>query len=231
MGKILALACVVAVLAYAPVSGDGQTFPSVPPVMMRNSAKVRCAHGQGSGTFIGPREVLTALHVIQSENDEGVKQFEAMIEVEIRRIVRGLPVTMWLPCTVKRHDANYDLAILEVDTDLPSRAPVAASMPEPGAAVFIVGCPVGANVTPSLGFLATAGGLGPDSAPWLAETSANSFLGNSGGGVWNANTGELIGVLVQFRGARTAFGGFMAAPNGSLFVPIAHVRTLMAGKP
>lgn len=186
--------------------------------------------GQGSGVFVGPRTILTAFHVItrDAEDDGEDVRFEAKIEVEVHRNVNGIEATIWLPCRVAKHDSNFDLALLVTDDDLPFVAPIAQKMPEIGSAVFIVGSPAGASpTTASFGYLASRGGTGPDELPFLAESSASCFFGNSGGGVWNANTGELIGVLVRVR--MSPFAG--VAPNGSLFVPLPHLKTLLAGRP
>ncbi len=166
---------------------------------------------RGSGVAVGPDLIMTAAHVA----DGAVKIFvgvrdengvEAMVEAEV------------LVCLDQ--DA-VDLAVLRVPGAKLAHVELApAEEIRVGMPILSMGSPAGQSpLTCSLGWLAAAP---PDAALW--QGSCAIFFGNSGGPVFDANTGKLIGINVQGRGSP----GAGIAANVNIFVAPHEVAKALA---
>lgn len=162
----------------------------------------------GAGFKIGRHVVGTAKHVAQDAWGNQRRGLEIQIGDK------------WVPVSASFVDPDHDLALLIVQPDLDGVVQVPAKAPtEVFDPVIVVGNPAGSSITASVGYLSTKNSLWSTLVhePWW-QSSANAYGGNSGGPVFDANSGDLIGVLVA---------GVPGAPNVSMFVPVEFVRALL----
>ena len=138
--------------------------------------------------------VLTAWHVVRDiQGDQGLDH--------------PVPVTLYdrigaadvLEASVVAHDVDLDLCLLELDTrafvtegaKLPSPDRMArARVFEP---IYAVGCPLGNDPVPSRGEVSDTSHLVDGKNYWMIN--APTFIGNSGGGIFDAGTHELLGIF------------------------------------
>jgi serine protease Do len=155
----------------------------LPPVPMGQPVSVA---GLGSGVLISPDgKILTAAHVVQTADE---------IEVEF---LTGET----LGAKVLSSEPSADVALLQLERQ--PRAPFVAKIGdsdavEIGAPVFVVGAPLGASHTLTVGYIsarrkpnATFSGL---SRAEFFQTDAAINQGNSGGPMFNMQ-GEVIGIV------------------------------------
>jgi S1-C subfamily serine protease len=97
------------------------------------------------------------------------------------------------------YDVPLDLALLEMDLDeqVPHGARLASRATLERVSVFdpiyAVGCPLGNDPIPTQGEIAATHHLVDDQVYWMV--SAQTYIGNSGGGIFDARTHELIGIF------------------------------------
>ena len=97
------------------------------------------------------------------------------------------------------YDVDLDLALLELElaervlygARLPSRARLAGV--KVFDAVYAVGCPLGNDPIPTAGEIASINHRVDGSSYWMI--SAPTYIGNSGGGIFDARTHELLGIF------------------------------------
>ena len=155
----------------------------LPPVPMGQPVSVA---GLGSGVLISPDgKILTAAHVVQTADQ---------IEIEFLTGEK-------LGARVLSSEPSADVALLQLEK-LP-RAPFVARLGdseavEIGAPVFVVGAPLGASHTLTVGYIsarrkpnATFSGM---SRAEFFQTDAAINQGNSGGPLFNMQ-GEVIGIV------------------------------------
>ncbi|MGE4618506.1 MAG: serine protease [Planctomycetota bacterium] len=87
--------------------------------------------------------------------------------------------------------------------------------------VYAVGCPLGNNPLPTLGEISSKYKLVGEEVYWMVN--APTYFGNSGGGIFLAGAGELIGIssMIYTYGKRSP----MVVPHMGLFVPFHTVRS------
>ena len=128
---------------------------------------------KGTGVSFGNRRLVTCAHVV-----DGV--VSGRMEVK-------MPDGSIASATVKKINKNLDLALLELDRDLPPIA-LATELPKPGEKATSIGNRLGKHQTKTEGTVLSAK---PDSRISVDPHLLDS--GNSGGPVVNAK-GELIGI-------------------------------------
>ncbi len=153
----------------------------------------------GSGVVVrgtdGALHVLTAWHVvrdIKAEN-EGV-----VLPIPLRAFRRD---GSWIDreCDLIAHDVDLDVALLTVvdPEGLEEHAQLATPNRLDDVQVFdtiyAVGCPLGNDPIPTHGEVASTYHLVGDNAYWMI--SAPTYIGNSGGGIYDAATHELLGIF------------------------------------
>jgi S1-C subfamily serine protease len=97
------------------------------------------------------------------------------------------------------HDVDLDLALLELD--IAERVPNGARLPtrerlaevQVFDPVYAVGCPLGNDPIPTAGEIASTNHRVDGSSYWMI--SAPTYIGNSGGGIFDARTHELLGIF------------------------------------
>jgi serine protease Do len=142
--------------------------------------------GLGSGVLISPDgKVLTAAHVVQTAS-----------AIEVQFLTGEV-----LSATVLSSEPSVDVAVLQLEK--PPRGPFVAKLGdsdavEIGAQVFVVGAPLGASHTLTVGYIgarrkpnATFSGM---SRAEFFQTDAAINQGNSGGPLFNMQ-GEVIGIV------------------------------------
>ena len=158
----------------------------------------------GSGVLLRSREVregryetnvLTAWHVVRDVLDDPsdltqlIPLFVYDIEGESREHF----------ATLVDYDARLDIALLLVTTskpfdhgaDLPPRARLAQR--SVFDAIYAVGCPLGNDPIPTRGEIADTRHSVDGESYWMI--SAPTYIGNSGGGIFDADTHELLGIF------------------------------------
>lgn len=168
------------------------------------------AGGMGAGVVLDAEHVLTAAHLA----DEGV---ELKIEVQTPSGFTSIRATC-----IKR-DLEADLALLKADAPLPDACRPAVLEQDhgrdlkPGVPLYVVGCPKGYSPnTITLGWLASSLPAIDGVPPHLWQCSARVYGGNSGGGVYDAKTNRLVGIMV-----------WIEAPNVSFFVPLYEIEAFL----
>ncbi len=155
--------------------------PSVVAVRVTTSQ----GRGEGSGVVHTPRTIVTNNHVVAGAR-----------EVEVR-----LATGATIDATVTGRDPRTDLAILEVDRDLPP-ARFAESMPPVGSLAVAMGNPLGfegfvtAGIVSGIDRAIPSGGRTPALVN-LIQTDAPISPGNSGGALVDAD-GRVIGINVAY---------------------------------
>jgi hypothetical protein len=192
----------------------------------------------GSGVVIGERPagggagsecfILTSGHTLAGLADP--QQVYVLLDRHrgkgSRRVARVL---------ARRDDRTLDLALLQIQADDCVAADLGAS-PALGDAIWVVAFPWGREMTLVGGVVSQVNGEpvdDPESGARLMVDASVSY-GASGGGVFDATTGRLIGVVEGYRTARVSFKGDSAAryidvpvPGETYVVPLADVRRFL----
>lgn len=170
-------------------------------VLLSPTVKISSKSDVGSGTVIysakqGGRYVsyvLTAHHIVEQNWDPKTPiplQVLSFKEGKRTREENGVVIAV---------NQTIDLALIELDTDAgydavakmisPARAPDVRLY----ARVHALGCPLGYAPIPTSGELTTKAKVLDGQSYWMIN--APTIFGNSGGGIYLADTGELIGIL------------------------------------
>jgi S1-C subfamily serine protease len=186
----------------------------------------------GSGTLVwsdlNPRSgavesyVLTSFHVVRNILADTPKASK-----------EGFQVTIYLPdgkVDVKGHmvasQPKIDAALVQLQTD--RRFPNVANVLPPGEAKHIevwdpvcaVGCPLGNDPVPSQGEISSLVNELNGANYWMIN--APTYFGNSGGGVYRADTHQLIGVFSKIY--THGKGNPVVIPHMGLCTPIDEVH-------
>ncbi|HIF41363.1 MAG TPA: serine protease [Planctomycetes bacterium] len=179
----------------------------------------------GSGVLLPatehePVRVLTAWHVVRDIlADSGT----GLSEVPVR-IYRQDGATLNASAKLLAHDNALDSCLLELvgehtdleGTALPTRAHLARMQVfDP---VYAVGCPLGSDPVPSHGALSALGHWVDGQSYWMIN--APTFIGNSGGGVFDARSMHLLGIVSKLytHGARRT-----VVPHMGLVTPLGDI--------
>jgi S1-C subfamily serine protease len=141
-----------------------------------------------------------------------------------------------VPATVLAHrdSEEIDLALLRVQTAecFPAKF---GQPPWLGDPILVVAYPWGRNMTLVGGIVSQVNGDQPgdrDTAPRFIVDASVSY-GSSGGGVYDARTGFLLGLVEGYRTARVSFPGDASyyidvpLPGESYVVPLADIRRFL----
>ena len=169
--------------------------------------------------------VITACHVVMEIL--GPSFPEGSVD-DLQILDPGSPRRMTsYTATVTLHDESRDLALLRLDTTK-RLDPVARALPEKRlgglrlfTGVYAVGCPLGNDPIPTYGEISSRDKMVGGQQFWMIN--APTFFGNSGGGVFLASTGDLIGIssMIYTYGKTRP----VVVPHMGLFVPIDAVAS------
>ena len=182
-------------------------------------------HGSAFGVDLSPyglresRYILTAAHLVLSE--DGGRLLNGRIRVELPR--DGYKA--WASCKVLAVTRVYDLALLECEADVPVLSKLPSNKPGVtiGTRLLVVGCPLGVPPQVSAGILSDKEPLVNNRYRQVWEANAAFNHGNSGGPVFSADDGTIMGVAVA--GVRAGGGGPQDMdPRIALFTPYYCVK-------
>ncbi len=179
----------------AAVAPDDFSLLLLPTVKISSKSDV------GSGTVVysakhGERfltYVLTAYHIVAQNYDP-----KAPIPLEVIAFADGRKVREERGIVVLANP-KLDLALIELRTDAPFNAVARMIAPERAgevklfARVHAIGCPLGYAPMPTSGELTSKAKVLDGHSYWMIN--APTIFGNSGGGIYLADTGEMIGIL------------------------------------
>jgi S1-C subfamily serine protease len=170
--------------------------------LMSPTVRINARHEVGSGTVVWSRPhkkkartyILTAWHIVQDNLDEDGR----VIPLEID-FYSGGELVRSEPGQIVAHEAGLDLALLEVrgyhvyreQARITSRAGLEDV--QVFAKVYAIGCPLGYSPLPTSGELTSKAKELDGNHYWMIN--APTIFGNSGGGIYDAQSRTLIGVL------------------------------------
>lgn len=174
--------------------------------------------GTGHRTF-----VLTAWHVVRD------------VQEDPDRPTDPVPISIYLESGGQRsetahllaHDRALDVALLELDTDVavPHGArlasPARLARLRPFDPVTAVGCPLGNDPIPTMGQVASADHRVDDTRYLMIN--APTYIGNSGGAIYDGQSLELIGIFSKIYNHGTSRPTIV--PHMGLVVPLDTVYT------
>ncbi len=170
-------------------------------------------------------QVITNWHVVRDAID-GADPATTSIEVEtfqngVKHTFRGFCVA---------HDIVRDLALVKFDSAEKLNAAKLASTESaaqcrPFEWVAAVGCPIGDAPYPTLGIIGDVDEV--VDGDHFIQLSAPTYVGNSGGGIFDLHTRELIGVYAKIY--TTGIGGAHVISHMGLAIPIADVHKFLDG--
>ena len=184
-----------------------QTYPVLPSLIFERTVGIEFEGDLvGAGIILETGKVLTAAHVV----GEDLTQYR----VRLRDVSGSVVVS---ECRLVKIDREADLALLSCFTDRYGKIDLGCDA-SIGTPVVMSGSPVGFNagLLSGLGFVSRK-----ENGFWIASPSITK--GFSGGGVWDVNSGVLIGIVHGFVG--NSFG--VTAPGITLFIPSQAVEEFL----
>lgn len=192
----------------------------------------------GSGVLLGSRpaetegewrtDVLTAWHVVRDilPESEGPEHL--------------VPVRVYLPeggfdeeqATLLQYDVELDVALLRLQTQrhfengarLASRSRL--ERVRTFDRIYAVGCPLGNDPIPTFGEIAETRHMVEGEHYWMI--SAPTYIGNSGGGIYDAESGQLLGIFSKIY----THGSLRptVVPHMGLAVPLTRIYDWLASR-
>jgi S1-C subfamily serine protease len=195
------------------------------------SVRVNAKSEVGSGVVIfngrrGSRErletyILTAYHVVK-DNLSTSSSLEQPIEIDFYKA--GLKIQT-ARARVVESDAQQDLALLRVTSEIIALPALLAQRKTLNnvhmfSKVLTIGCPLGYSPMPTHGEITSTSKTFDDQEFWMIN--APTIFGNSGGGVFDAKSGALLGVLIRIAAYKNVID--VAVPHLGIVTPIEHVK-------
>ena len=190
--------------------------PSVQVVLEEHGRRIR----SGSGVVIAARPtatrteclVLTAGHTLHEMAES--QQLFILLDRH-----RGKGTRVPARVIAQRDTDDMDLALVRLEAERCAAARL-GPMPALGDAIWVVAFPWGGNMMLAGGIVSQLdGGTSEESDPSRLMVDASVSYGASGGGVFQASTGRLVGLVEGYRTARVSFKGEAAARYIDVPVP------------
>jgi hypothetical protein len=153
----------------------------------------------GAGVLIDPTHVITNRHVVDRNYSSVIEDDEVSIaccfydKSGIVNVIPGRVVSIAEPGFIF---FSFDIALIELDEPMPCSTRIATSESynniEICREVYAIGCPAG-RLPPH----PTWGIRGPDINYFYDSAGISIYYGNSGGGIFDASSGELIGLTTH----------------------------------
>jgi S1-C subfamily serine protease len=155
-------------------------FLRIPSELQNVSVRVRANVGKGSGVIIDKKTVLTCCHIFLSCREGDT------VWVDVVHGNEAMPMV----ARIVNLDQARDLALVRLtgESEFDKVAKISRTPGKWGVPVIAVGCPNGNFLVPTQGYFHQ-----PTSKGDLV--ACLGFWGNSGGPVFDAVTGELLGIL------------------------------------
>jgi len=161
------------------------------------------------------RYLLSAAHLVLSKSGHGLAKGELKVEIPVNG------KSSWTVCKVVAVDQKRDLCLLRAGADIPVLSKLCGKEEQKiGETVMIVGCPSGVPPCVSIGKLTDKT---PNVEGKLWEAAAKFYHGNSGGPVFDALNGQVIGVAVA--GVSNGRGDMQR--DKALFSPAGEIRNFI----
>jgi hypothetical protein len=169
--------------------------------LLSPTVKISSKTDVGSGTVVYSGKhggkyltyVLTAHHIVEQNWDpKNPVPLECMTYRDGRKVREDTGVVVAV-------NAQVDLALIEMQTDTPYESVAKMIAPERApevrlySRVHALGCPLGYSPIPTSGDLTSKNKVLDGHSYWMIN--APTIFGNSGGGIYLADTGEMIGIL------------------------------------
>jgi S1-C subfamily serine protease len=185
--------------------------------------------------------------ILPSESSEGAWRTQLLTAWHVVRDIRlGLGEDALIPVTIYNEDgssrpeeakllcqdATLDIALLEL-TSTGSRLPGAQLASRADLAeikvfedVYAVGCPLGNDPIPTHGKLSDTNHMVEGTRHWMI--SAPTYIGNSGGGIFHAETEALVGIFSKLY----THGSLRptVVPHMGLAIPLTEVYDWLEGE-
>lgn len=164
------------------------------------SARIRTLEGCGSGVAISEDMLLTNEHVI-GENES--------VLVDVWSTEKNQYITV--PGVVVKIIHSSDIAAIKIDGRFSSWTRMSSRQMSWGDNLVCVGC-VGASLPiPRTGVFVGIVGSGPQQGQ--LQIQANVYPGSSGGGVFDADTGDLVGIMAGMEPPMRLENGLVLHPQ------------------
>jgi S1-C subfamily serine protease len=196
--------------------------------LLETTVRVNARSEVGSGTLVYSRRrkdrvhtlVLTAWHIVK-DNVVG-EGGPAPVEIDIYD--EHGKASEEKGTVVARHE-NLDLALVELEGD--KLVPATARLPRPAdldrltifSRVYAIGCPLGYAPIPTSGEITSKEKELDGITYWMVN--APTIFGNSGGGIYAAESRQLIGVLSRISAYKNLID--VAVPHMGIVTPITQV--------
>ena len=206
--------------------------PSVQVVLEEHGRRVRSA----SGVVIAARPIATrteCLVLIAGHTLHGMAESQQLSILLDRHLGKGTRV----PASViaQRETDDIDLALVRIEAERCVAARF-GPMPALGDAIWVVAFPWGRNMTLAGGNVSQLDvGTWEEGEPSRLMVDASVSYGASGGGVFQASTGRLVGLVEGYRTARVSFKGEAAeryidvpVPGETYVTSLGSIRRFLA---
>lgn len=175
----------------------------------------------GTAVAIGPRKLVSAAHVFLAvEKMSGFPYQMIPFQIDLRD--RKGEVIERIRVQVTKIIDGLDLALLEVPQDLPNYISLGTEKAferlEIGANLYIIGAQYGLSP-----YNISHGNLSSkyiENRPGIWQISTTAFGGNSGGGVFEEDTNEFVGIVVSIASANNESGG----GNVTFIIPLDVIK-------
>ncbi|MBL4846717.1 MAG: trypsin-like peptidase domain-containing protein [Planctomycetes bacterium] len=202
--------------------------------LMSPTVRVQSKSEVGSGTILLSKPVgrgrarsyvLTAYHIVEEAEDE-----DGGTPLEVDFYAKGKLIRTELAKLVARQ-IDLDLALLEVrgyhvyttKARIPTRGGLART--PVFSKVYAIGCPLGYSPLPTSGELTSKEKELDGSHYWMIN--APTIFGNSGGGIYEAKSRTMIGVLSRISAYKNMID--VAVPHMGLVTPLNQVYDWLDG--
>lgn len=178
-------------------AAEHKDFPAIPKCLFKASHRLGTIkdgiYSQGSAVSIdlsreglkGSRYLLTAAHCVVVK---GRPAKAILVEIASQR--------KWVEAKILAYDDDLDIALLLADEDMPETIKLSNGEEiDIGDFLVTIGSPRGEPLAASSGYLSSKGDQNPKTgrSKWY-EGSLPITHGNSGGGVFDPNTKEIVGI-------------------------------------
>ena len=218
-------------LTFVSAASEGETKKSVPENIAQSTLRLKMETPDGEyintgwGAAFGidlsaygsndSRYMLSAAHLVLSKTGHGLAKGDLKVEIPVNG------KSTWTTCKVVAVDQKRDLCLLRAAMDVPVLSKLCGKQEQQvGGTVMIVGCPSGVPPCVSIGKLTDKK---PNVEGKMWEAAAKFYHGNSGGPVFDALNGQVMGVAVA--GVSNGKGDMFR--DKALFSPAAEIRAFI----
>ncbi|XP_069609416.1 peroxisomal leader peptide-processing protease [Ranitomeya imitator] len=181
---------------------DHQIYKNMDPAssvhLMSSVVLVDCGQAWGSGVLLSPNLVLTCRHVIRNSLKVSVKIYHPKISSE-HQTHEWYQAIQGRVLFATQAFSPYDIAVVELEETLPGiTEPVLASGYSTGEDVYVVGFgALGERCGPSVTSGVLSAVISVANVPVMLQTSCAVHGGSSGGPLFSAESGKLLGIVAS----------------------------------